>query len=149
MKWIDIPPIWLAACLGLTWWIARTRPLGLAFDANWIGLPAGLLIGGGVLLMVMGLREMRKWHTTVMPRQTPARLVQSGIYRRTRNPIYLGDVLFLAGVILWLDAPLALPLVPVLLWVLERRFVIPEEDRLRRTFRQEFYRYTQKTRRWV
>ena len=44
---------------------------------------------------------------------------------------------------------LSLPLVPVLLWVLENRFVIPEEDRLRRKFRAEFARYCQKTRRWV
>jgi len=47
------------------------------------------------------------------------------------------------------DAVAALVLVPLLFWVLETRFVIPEEDRLRRKFRQDFHRYTEKTRRWV
>jgi len=44
---------------------------------------------------------------------------------------------------------LSLVLVPLLLWVLERRFVIPEENRLRRTFRADFARYAHKVRRWI
>jgi len=76
-------------------------------------------------------------------------LVQSGIFSRTRNPIYLGDLLILAGITLYLDAVLALVLVPVLARVLERRFILPEEDRLRRKFRADFARYCQKTRRWI
>lgn len=149
MKWIDTPPVWLAACLVSTWWIAAARPLGLAFGAEWLALPGGLLVGSGILLMGLAVIELRKWHTTVIPHQTPSRLVQSGIYKRSRNPIYLGDLALLSGVILTLDAPLALPLIPLLLWVLETRFILPEEERLRRTFRQDFFRYTQKTRRWL
>lgn len=149
MKYVDLPPVWLAAALALTWWIAQTHPLGLAFNAPWLGLPSGLLVGGGLILMLLAVIEMRKWHTTLMPHEIPSHLVQSGIYRRTRNPIYLGDLMVLAGLILYWDAPLALPLVPVLMWILERRFIIPEENRMRRTFRQDFFRYTQKTRRWV
>ncbi len=98
--------------------------------------------------MLLAVSEMRRQRTTVIPHREAEHLVQSGIFKRSRNPIYLGDVLLLAGLILRWDAPLALPLVPVLLWVLERRFVIPEEDRLRRKFRQAFHRYTEKTRRW-
>ena len=58
-------------------------------------------------------------------------------------------LIVLALLILRWDAVLALPLVPILLMLLEKRFVIPEEDRLRRKFRAEFARYCQKTRRWV
>ena len=76
-------------------------------------------------------------------------MVQSGIYRRSRNPIYLGDVLILAGLILRFDAVLSLVLLPIFVWLLERRFIIPEEDRLRRTFRADFARYERKTRRWI
>jgi protein-S-isoprenylcysteine O-methyltransferase Ste14 len=76
-------------------------------------------------------------------------LVQSGIFSRTRNPIYLGDTLVLVGLILNWNAVLALPLVPIFVWVIERRFIIPEENRLRRKFRAEFARYSQKVRRWV
>jgi protein-S-isoprenylcysteine O-methyltransferase Ste14 len=55
----------------------------------------------------------------------------------------------LAGLILYWDAVLALPLVPLMLWFLERRFVMPEENRLRREFRMEFAKYCEKVRRWV
>ncbi|AGI66934.1 hypothetical protein OAN307_c12340 [Octadecabacter antarcticus 307] len=73
--------------------------------------------------------------------------MQSGVFKRTRNPIYLGDVLILAGFLLRWDAPVALPLILALFWILETRFIVPEEDRLRRKFRQDFHRYTDKTRR--
>ena len=92
---------------------------------------------------------MRKRRTTIIPHRDADVLVTSGIFKRSRNPIYLGDALILLGLILRWDAPLALPLAPVFVWVIERRFIIPEENRLRSKFRQEFYRYTQKTRRWV
>ena len=99
--------------------------------------------------MLLAAAEMRRQRTTIIPHREADRLVQSGIFRRSRNPIYLGDVLLLAGVILWMDAVLGLVLVPVLAWVLERRFIIPEEDRLRRKFRADFARYCEKARRWL
>ena len=79
----------------------------------------------------------------------PTNLIQSGIFGRTRNPIYLADVLILMGLCLWWDAILALALVPILVWVLERRFIVPEENRMRRIFRADFARYEQKVRRWL
>ena len=106
-------------------------------------------MGGGVLLIVLAAIEMRKRQTTIVPHQEPSALVQSGIFRRTRNPIYLGDVLILTGLILRWDAPLALPLVPVFVWIIERRFILHEEDRLRRKFRADWHRYIEKTRRWL
>jgi protein-S-isoprenylcysteine O-methyltransferase Ste14 len=75
--------------------------------------------------------------------------VQSGIFSRTRNPIYLGDALILLGLILRWDAVLSLPLVPIFVWIIEKRFIEPEENCMRRTFRMEFARYCEKTRRWV
>ena len=106
-------------------------------------------MGGGLLLIVMAAMEFRRYKTTIVPHKTPERLIQSGIFKRSRNPIYLGDALILAGLILRWDAVLSLPLIPVFVWVIEKRFVIPEEDRMRRTFRMEFARYCEKTRRWV
>lgn len=112
-------------------------------------LLAGLLIGAGVVLALLAFMEFRRHKTTVIPHKTPDKLIQSGVFARTRNPIYLADVLILAGLCFWWDAVLALVLLPIFVWVLERRFIIPEENRLRRTFRADFARYAQKTRRWV
>jgi protein-S-isoprenylcysteine O-methyltransferase Ste14 len=44
---------------------------------------------------------------------------------------------------------LSLPLLPLFVWIIERRFIVPEENGLRRKFRADFARYCQKTRRWV
>jgi len=55
----------------------------------------------------------------------------------------------LAGLILRFDAVLSLPLVPVFVWIIERRFILSEEDRMRKEFRADFARYEQKVRRWL
>lgn len=149
MKWIDIPPVWFAGFVVLAYWLGRLDPWALGFGGGWSDLLAGICIGGGLILMALALSEMRRQRTTFIPHREADRLVQSGIFKRTRNPIYLGDALVLLGLILRFDAPIALPLVPVFIWLIERRFVIPEEDRLRRKFRADFARYCTKTRRWL
>lgn len=148
-QWIDIPPVWLAAFVAAAWVQGRYMAMGLSLAGGVTDLLGGVLIGGGLILAALAVYEMRRSRTTVIPHQNAAALVQSGIFSRTRNPIYLGDLLILAGLILRFDAILSLVLLPVFLWVIERRFVIPEEDRLRRKFRADFARYCQKTRRWI
>ncbi len=149
MRLIDIPPVWLVGFAFLAWVQARVLPLGLSLDGAATDLLSGILIGGGIILAVMAVIEFRRHKTTVFPHETPSTMVQTGIYKRSRNPIYVGDVLILTGLILRFDAVLSLVLIPVFVWVLERRFIIPEEDRLRRTFRADFARYERKTRRWI
>lgn len=149
LKWLDLPPVWLAGALALAWAQARYLPLGLSFGGTWADLAGGLLVGGGLVLIALAAAEFRRARTTIVPHQEASALVTGGIYSRTRNPIYLADLMILAGMILYWDAVLALVLVPLLLWVLERRFVIPEENRLRRSFRADFARYAHKVRRWI
>ncbi|MGA0922940.1 MAG: isoprenylcysteine carboxylmethyltransferase family protein [Rhodobacteraceae bacterium] len=149
MRWLDIPPVWLAAALAVAWWQSGQFSYGLSFGGAWADFLGGLLVGAGVLLALLAVYEMRRQRTTVVPHREAQALVSTGIFSRTRNPIYLGDLLILAGFILSWDAVLSLPLLPILLWVLEKRFVIPEEDRLRRKYRAEFARFCEKTRRWL
>ncbi|MFW8594792.1 methyltransferase family protein [Cribrihabitans neustonicus] len=148
-RWLDIPPAWLLGFAALAWLQAEFLPAGLSFGGAWADFLGGVLVGGGFLLAVLGVIEMRRHKTTVLPHETPEHLVQTGIFSRSRNPIYLGDVLILAGLVLWFDAVLSLVLVPLFLWILERRFVLPEEDRMRRAFRADWARYERKVRRWV
>ncbi|WP_240611641.1 methyltransferase family protein [Roseovarius nitratireducens] len=149
LKWIDMPPVWLVGFLVLAWAQATWAPMGLSLGGGWVDFAGGVLVGGGVLLIALAAMEFRRHKTTIVPHETPERLIPSGIFKRSRNPIYLGDALILAGFILRWDAVLALPLIPVFVWVIERRFVIPEENRMRRTFRADFARYCEKTRRWL
>mgnify|MGYP000199666159 CR=1 FL=1 len=149
LKWIDLPPVWLIGALALAWWQAQNYTLGLSFGGAWAEFAGGVLVGGGLLLTLLAVYEMRRHRTTIIPHQTASALVTTGIFSRSRNPIYLGDMLVLAGLILRWDAVMSLPLVPIFVWIIERRFIMPEEDRLRRAFRMEYARYMQKTRRWI
>ena len=149
LKSIDLPPVWLALFLGLAWVQSSSFTYGLSFGGPVADLLGGLLVGAGLVLMALAIYEMRRHRTTIVPHRDASTMVQSGIFSRSRNPIYLGDVLILAGLILKWDAVLSLPLVPIFLWWIERHFIIAEEDRLRRKFRAEFARYCQKTRRWI
>lgn len=148
MRWLDLPPVWLLAAILLARAIGRLDPLGLSFGGAWAMFAAGLLIGAGLIVIMLALIELRRHGTPVMPRRDPSSLVTTGIFRRSRNPVYLGDVLILAGFILRLDAPLALPLLPLFVWLIERRFILPEEEVLRRRFRHDWGRYERDTRRW-
>ncbi len=146
---LDLPPVWLLAFLALAWTQARHFPMGLSFGPVWADLLGGLLVGGGVRIAVLALTEMRRQRTTFMPHAEADRLVTSGVFRFSRNPIYLGDVMILTGLILYWDAVPSLVLLPVFVWVLEKRFIVPEEARLRRKFVAEFRKYEQQTRRWL
>lgn len=149
MKNIEIPPVWLAAFIAVAWLQATRYPMGLSFGTGFADLFGGLFIGGGVLLMLMAVLEFRRHKTTVIPRRDSSSFVQSGIYKKSRNPIYLGDAMILAGLILRWDAVLSLPLIPIFVWVIEKRFIIGEENHLRLTYRAQYASYLNRVRRWI
>jgi len=149
MKQIEFPPVWLAAFIAIAWAQSTYFPMGLSFGPVWADLLGGVLVGGGLLLMLLAVVEFYRHKTTIVPRRESSAFVQSGIYRRTRNPIYLGDALVLAGLILRWDAVLSLPLIPIFIWVIEKRFIEGEEKHLRRTYRAQWATYERKVRRWL
>ena len=146
---IDIPPVWLVLAIAVAWWQARLFPLGLSVEGPVTGVLAGLLIGAGVILIAAAVLAFRRARTTIIPHQTPDTLITTGIFARSRNPIYLGDALILTGVILRFDAVLSLVLVPLFVWWIERHFIVLEENRMRRAFRADFAAYERKVRRWL
>lgn len=147
-KWIDLPPVWLAVFLGLAWVQATRLPVPPSGGAL-IDLLGGLMVGGGLVLMALAVIQMRQAGTTVIPHQRPDALVDSGVFARSRNPIYLGDALVLGGVILFWDAWPSLVLVPLFVWLITDRFILPEEARLRDAFGARFDTYAKRVRRWI
>ncbi|NSX56483.1 methyltransferase family protein [Parasulfitobacter algicola] len=148
-KLIDTPPAWLATCLIIAWLQSHYFDLGMSLDYGITDLLSAILLGGGIIIFFMAVIQFRRHQTTIIPHQEASNLITQGIYKWSRNPIYVADTLILAGLILRWDAVLSLPLIPIFVWIIERRFVIPEENRLRRKFRADFARYEKKTRRWV
>jgi len=149
---LKIPPLAVvliaAGLMLLMRWLTPTLVVSLDLDVRmWAALP---VLAAGIAIAVAGVIQFRRSHTTVNP-MTPERtsaLVSSGIYRYTRNPMYLGMALAYATVALMFNAlwPLLL-LVPVL--VVIRYYVIGREERyLAQRFGQPYLDYCTRVRRW-
>lgn len=108
-----------------------------------------VLIGLGVLLILVaaGLFKWRK--TTVNPFGEPAVVVREGVYRFSRNPMYLGMLLILLGFGVWLGNMLALLLAPGFVWVMTRWYILREEQLLESRFGEEYRIYRRQVRRWI
>jgi protein-S-isoprenylcysteine O-methyltransferase Ste14 len=93
----------------------------------------------------------RRARTTVNPLTPDATtaLVESGIYRLTRNPMYLGFLLLLLAEIVWLANPVALLAAPAFVLYLNRFQIGPEERALRNRFGAKFQSYSHRVRRWL
>lgn len=147
MLTFDLPPLWLGLFVALVWLMGRALDLPL-FGAA--GDVAALALGAaGLALMALAVAEMARARTTVIPHRRASALVTTGIFRLTRNPIYLGDAALLLAAILWRDVPLALPLVPLFLLVIRERFIRAEEAALRADFPAEFDAWSATVRRWL
>lgn len=142
----ESPPTWLALFLALAWMQSRFLPL---LDAGPTGRTIGAaLIAAGLGLMLLAFVQFLRHRTTVLPRETPTAMIDSGIYRLSRNPIYLADALILSGAALRWD-PGGLILVPIFMAVIRTRFILAEEAGLRARFGPAFEAYAARTRRWL
>jgi hypothetical protein len=106
------------------------------------------VIGVGIVMFALALGQFRRHSTTILPREEPRTMIQTGVYRLSRNPIYLADAMILAGVALWRDAA-SLLLVPLFLAVIRRRFITGEEAVMRRRFGAQYDSYAARVRRWI
>ncbi len=116
----------------------------------WLQLGSGVaFIAGGVLLIRSSMRGIDGAGTTYDPYAASTALVTSGIYRHTRNPGYLGLAIIQIGLALMIDSPwIALSVVVAI--IVTSQFVIKlEEEKLTRTFGQEYQDYLSKVRRWI
>ncbi|SDB52004.1 Protein-S-isoprenylcysteine O-methyltransferase Ste14 [Pseudidiomarina indica] len=147
---LKIPPLLVVAIIaGLMALTAWLMPMGPWHFTDATGLALGLFIAG-LLIALAGVIGFRRARTTVNPMQpeTSRVLVQTGIYRFTRNPMYLGFLLMLAGYGVWLaNLPALVWLIGYVLYLTQFQ-IIPEERWLTQKFGDEFLRYRQHVRRW-
>lgn len=150
MRPVIPPPVILVFFIGIVFGIDAFSPLDLLLGRS--GLVAALIASGaGLLIAVTGIMAFRRHQTTINPHtiDRASALVTSGIYRLTRNPMYLGMLLVLFGAIFLSRDVLALLVVPAFIVTLNRLQILPEERALRARFGAAFDAYCARTRRWI
>ena len=112
-------------------------------------LAGAALAAAGFVMIVMGTRRFQAAGTNVPPNLPTTALVVDGIYRRTRNPLYLGATLVYLGLGVGAGSLWAIGLVVPLLWVINTGVIAREERYLERKFGDAYRAYKAQARRWV
>jgi protein-S-isoprenylcysteine O-methyltransferase Ste14 len=143
-----MPPVYLLAAIVAMAALDWLLPLGgtLPTPSRWLGL---VPLIGGLLLGGLAARLFRKHQTTIKPGQVSNLLMSDGPYRFTRNPIYVGMVLVLAGVAALLGGIAAWFVLPVFIWLIAHNVIPVEESMLAERFGQEYHDYRARVRRWI
>lgn len=146
-----IPPPLVGALLGLAMWLVAPIGPALALSPAVRYIGAAVLVVAGLAFDLLGLLAFRASRTTVDPLrpQRASALVSSGVYRVTRNPMYVGMCFLLSAWAVYLSAllPFAGPVVFVL--YITRFQIWPEERALSSLFGEQYAQYTARVRRWL
>lgn len=148
---VRVPPVALFVVVALLMWAVA------AWLPSWRIAPPGRTVAAVLLLLVAGaigiagVRAFDRARTTVDPLrpERASALVTSGIYRRTRNPMYVALACALLAWAIWLGHPLALPWVVAFVAWMNRFQIAPEERALQALFGAEYERYCSEVRRWL
>jgi protein-S-isoprenylcysteine O-methyltransferase Ste14 len=148
---LKVPPLVLVLVLAVAMWFAAMQLPSLAITLPWRQGFAVTISGGGILLILAGVYAFQKAKTTVNPTKPTAAssVVTSGVYRFSRNPMYLGFLLALIGWAIFLSHTLPFLLLPAFVAYMNRFQISPEECALSTKFGNEYETYKQAVRRWL
>lgn len=107
------------------------------------------LVVVGFLFGFSAFREFRKARTTVDPHGSVKSIVTSGVYRLTRNPIYVGFTLMLIGLPLNSGTYWGIVLAPVFIYLMNRLVIEQEETYLEKKFGDVYTSFKSRVRRWL
>jgi protein-S-isoprenylcysteine O-methyltransferase Ste14 len=153
MKFLEarIPPPLVALAIAVLMWLAAhwlpatSLPRGVTYAA------AALVLLAGLVFSIRAMRSFRQAGTTVNPVriENASNLVTSGVYRISRNPMYVGVTLDLCALALFLNCFWTL-IGPALFVAYTTRFQIMPEERILATKFGDAYRdYCRRVRRWL
>lgn len=144
------PPVVTAAAGAIMWGISRFAPqVAVPSGIRW-GLSVAILVGG-IGFSAAGVRSFRRARTTLKPTrpEEASSLVRTGIYRVTRNPMYLGLLFALGAWAVFLSSAWALLGVAGFVLYMNRFQIEPEERALSRLFGSDYASYKASVRRWL
>jgi len=148
---LKVPPPAVALVTAILMWLASRGSPTLAFV-----LPTGNLLAIGLaviglIVAISGVVTFRRARTTLNPTkpEDSSSLVSWGIYKITRNPMYLGLLLQLTAWAIFLSNWIAVLFLPVFVVYINRFQIVPEEQALTSLFAREFVAYQSRVRRWL
>jgi len=142
------PPIIALMFIVIAYFLGRFVPLPLPVPGilRSIGL---VLTFVGFLLGIGAFMEFRRARTTLDPHGSSKQVVTSGIYRFTRNPIYLGFLLMVIGLPLNSGLYWGIVMAPFYVFIMNGLIIQHEEAYLERKFGETYTSYTSRVRRWL
>ncbi len=124
--------------------------LQMPFVSSAIALVGGLLfLLSGIVLAASAARLFSKAKTGIVPFSESTKLVVSGAYRFTRNPMYLGMFFCLIGVTLLVNNVLGLLVLLLFFFIIRQKFVLKEEVQMQETFGDDYAQFKARIRRWI
>ena len=141
-----VPVLALAVAMGIHWFYPLSTALGTGALRFAVG---GVLVASGLASMGLAIDWFRKTGQDPAPWKESPELIVEGIYKWTRNPMYLGMGLLQAGLGLLFGSAWPLVLVPVTWWVIYRIAIRHEEAYLAGRFGESYEEYRGSVRRWI
>ena len=144
------PPLMALLCVAAMWSLSRITPtLALTRDIRW--LLTGVFVLVGISFDLRGLLVFLRARTSINPMKPnqASSLVVTGVYRHTRNPMYVGLACMLVAVAIFLNAPVALIGVAAFVGYITRFQIQPEERVLRQNFGEAYRDYCEQVPRWL
>jgi protein-S-isoprenylcysteine O-methyltransferase Ste14 len=152
-SWLELrvpPAVLFLLCAALMWTVSRWAPLTPLDDGpRRIACWTLALLGAG--LITTGVITFRRARTTVHPSrpEEATALVSGGIYRFTRNPMYLGMLVLLLGWAVFLHSAWSLPVIAAFVAWMNRYQISAEERALQSQFGAAYETYKRQVRRWL
>ena len=148
---LKIPPPAVALLIAAIMWLGTWLVPALTFRLPGRSMLAFAAALSGAVISAVGVVAFRRAGTTVNPMKpdSSSSLVRSGIYSRTRNPMYLGLLLILLGWAIYLSNAMAFLLLPSFMWYINRFQIEPEEKALASRFGEQFDSYASRVPRWL
>ncbi len=147
-KPLIVPPVYLLLFILGQVAIDRFWPLAQLFDGS-IRYAGLILLALGLFFAGWGARAFARADTAIRPMEESTTLVTHGLYRYTRNPMYLGMILVLMGDCLLLGSLSPWLPIPGFILLIRQLFIIPEEAMMERTFGEQYRSYRSGVRRWI
>ena len=127
--------------------------LHFLFPVAWIVPPLWNLFGliflvAGVIMNLIADKAFHQAGTTVKPFEESSMLVTDGVFQISRNPMYMGFVLILAGIAILLRSLSPYLIVFAFVFLIDQTYIRVEEGMLAEKFGSSWEQYKSKTRRW-